>query len=63
MTIQAIEKEAAAIALRGEETRERAFARLLEMNPEAYADYKVQHNARPAIAALKAAGIPVRAAR
>lgn len=37
-------------------TKERAYAAMLEANPEAYAQYRAQHNAAPTIAALKAAG-------
>jgi hypothetical protein len=38
-------------------TKEQAFARMLEANPEVYAAYRDQHNARTLIRTLKAAGI------
>lgn len=61
MTIQALEAEAKKIAFQsGGETKEQAFARLLDSNPEAYAAYRAQHNAGPMIATLEAAGIKIR---
>jgi hypothetical protein len=38
-------------------TRERAIAQALEEDPEVYAQYRAQHNARPLVQALEAAGI------
>ncbi len=38
-------------------TKERAYAAMLEENPEAYAAFRAQHNAKPVIDALGAAGI------
>jgi hypothetical protein len=38
-------------------TRERAYAAMLEEDPEAYAAYRAQHNAKGVIDALGAAGI------
>jgi hypothetical protein len=57
MTIQSIEKEAAAIALKGGETKEQAYARLLQLHPEAYAEYRIQHNAKAVVETLRAAGV------
>jgi capsid assembly protease len=37
-------------------TKERAYAQALEANPEAYAAYRAQHNARTLVATLEAAG-------
>jgi hypothetical protein len=59
MTIQEIEREAAAIARRGEETKEQAFTRLLESNPEAYASYRARHGSRVIVETLRAAGVKV----
>ena len=62
MTIQALESEAKKISLQscGRETKEQAFARLLDSDPEAYAAYRAQHNAGPMIATLEAAGVKIR---
>jgi hypothetical protein len=62
MTIQELEAEAKKIALqsRGAETKEQAFARLLDSDPEAYATFRAQHNAAPMVAALEAAGVKIR---
>jgi hypothetical protein len=38
-------------------TKERAYAAMLEENPEAYAAFRAQHNAKGMIDALGAAGI------
>ena len=38
-------------------TKEQAFARALEANPEAYGRFRAQHNARLVVAALEAAGV------
>ena len=63
-TILDLEREAAAIAFRslGSETKEQAFARLIEANPDVYAAYRTQHNAQALVAALQAAGVQLRKA-
>jgi hypothetical protein len=38
-------------------TKERAYAAMLEEQPEAYAAYRAAHNARGLVATLEAAGI------
>ena len=40
-------------------TKERAYAQMLEANPEAYAAYRKQHNAAPVLAQLSALGLRV----
>lgn len=55
--IQAIEAEAAAFARQNKGvTKEQAFARMLEANPEAYASYRNQHNTKGLIQTLQNAG-------
>jgi hypothetical protein len=40
-------------------TKERAYAQFLEDSPEVYEQYRAQHNARPIVATLEAAGLRV----
>jgi len=58
-SVDDLEAEARMIARQGGETKEQAFSRLLECNPEVYASYRAQHNAKPLLATLKAAGLNI----
>ena len=40
-------------------TKEQAVARALEANPEVYARYRAEHNARPLVNTLRAAGVQI----
>lgn len=56
--IQDLEAEAATFARQNKGvTKEQAFAKMLEANPEVYAAYRTQHNAKALLASLEAAGI------
>jgi capsid assembly protease len=56
--IQDIEAEAVAYARQNKGvTKEQAFAQMLEANPEAYASYRAQHNAKGLLGQLEAAGV------
>ncbi len=58
-TIEQIETEARQIAARpgAGETKEQAFTRLLEMEPQVYGEYVARHNAGAMLATLERAGV------